>query len=121
MHGTGTALGDPIEAGAAAAVLLKVSEGGAGSRLALASHKAAVGHAEAAAGVVGLSCAMLALEAGALPPILHLRSASRSALHTLCRLSHGTELVSAKASSSLPCHHVEEHAALITPCGLAGR
>ena len=85
LHGTGTALGDPIEAGAAAAVLLngQATEGGACSRLALASHKAAVGHAEAAAGVVGLSSAVLALEAGALPPILHLRSASGSALHRL--------------------------------------
>ena len=114
MHGTGTALGDPIEAGAAAAVVLTVSEVGAGSQLAMASHKAAVGHAEAAAGIVGLSSAVLALEAGALPPILHLRSASTSALHTL-------ELVSAKASTSLPCHHVLERAALITPRGLAGR
>ena len=78
LHGTGTALGDPIEAGAAAAVLLtgKSNERGEGSQLAMASHKAAVGHAEAAAGVVGLSSAVAALEAGALPPILHLRSAS---------------------------------------------
>lgn len=80
-------------------MLLKVSEGVAGSRLAMASHKAAVGHAEAAAGVVGLSSAVLALEAGALPPVLHLRSASGSALHTSCRPKSGDQMVSTKVSS----------------------
>ncbi len=79
LHGTGTALGDPIEAGAAAAVLLSgraaADAGRPEPRLALVAHKAAVGHGEAAAGVVGLAGALVALEAGALPPILHLRSA----------------------------------------------
>jgi len=48
LHGTGTALGDPIEAGAAAAVLLSgraaADAGRPEPRLALVAHKAAVGH-----------------------------------------------------------------------------
>ena len=88
LHGTGTALGDPIEAGAAAAVLLtgKAHEGSesGGAQLALTAHKAATGHAEAAAGVVGLAGALIFLEAGALPPILHLRSASQACLPISC-------------------------------------
>jgi acyl transferase domain-containing protein len=68
--------------GAAAAVLLSpppvvaAARGGnaAGDRpLVLAAHKSAAGHAEAAAGLVGLACAILALEAAAVLPILHLR------------------------------------------------
>lgn len=80
LHGTGTALGDPIEAGAVAAVLLpgaaaKDAKGAQGTPLALVAHKAATGHAEAAAGALGLAGALIGLEAAALPPILHLRSA----------------------------------------------
>jgi acyl transferase domain-containing protein len=72
LHGTGTPLGDPIEMGAVAAVLLAKGRG-ASSPLALAAHKSSAGHAEAGAGVIGLACATLTLEAGCLAPILHLR------------------------------------------------
>jgi acyl transferase domain-containing protein len=58
MHGTGTPLGDPIELGAAAAVLLGGAGGkGATSRqvpLTLTALKSEMGHAEPAAGVAGL-------------------------------------------------------------------
>lgn len=74
MHGTGTPLGDPIEMGAVAAVLLH-KDRPSDAPLLLAAHKASAGHAEAAAGMVGLACAMLALEHASTPPILHLRSA----------------------------------------------
>ena len=49
MHGTGTALGDPIEIGAAIAVLP-----GTKNVLRLAAAKSRVGHAEPVAGLVGL-------------------------------------------------------------------
>ena len=58
MHGTGTPLGDPIEVGAAAAVLTtgKVSSRGATVREALPftlqSSKSSSGHAEPASGVI---------------------------------------------------------------------
>lgn len=72
LHGTGTPLGDPIEMGAVQAVLLVKGRDGS-SPLSLAAHKSSAGHAEAGAGLVGLACATLALEAAQLPHILHLR------------------------------------------------
>ncbi len=69
MHGTGTPLGDPIEVGAAAAAL------GVDSRtLQLSAAKSLMGHAEPAAGTVGIVHAseMLRQSAGSMFP--HLRS-----------------------------------------------
>ena len=62
-HGTGTALGDPIEAGSlAAAALVPLGGSGAGC-VSLGSGKANVGHAEPAAGASGLLRLVLELEA----------------------------------------------------------
>lgn len=69
---TGTSLGDPIEVGAALAVLMHKRSGGDGP-LALAASKASVGHAEAAAGLVGFAAVLVAAEERALPRMLHLR------------------------------------------------
>jgi acyl transferase domain-containing protein len=63
-HGTGTALGDPIEIEGLAAVFGE----GAGP-IALGSVKSNVGHLLASAGVAGAMKAMLALEAQELPPV----------------------------------------------------
>ena len=73
MHGTGTALGDPIEVNAALAVLL--AQGVGEQPLSLTAHKSSTGHAEPAAGLVSLACAAMALEALSVPGLLHLRSA----------------------------------------------
>ncbi len=65
-HGTGTALGDPIEARALAAVF-----GSSHSHerpLWLGAVKANIGHCEPAAGIAGLIKAVLALQRGELPP-----------------------------------------------------
>jgi acyl transferase domain-containing protein/SAM-dependent methyltransferase/acyl carrier protein len=68
-HGTGTALGDPIEVHALAAVL---GDGRTPDRpLTIGSVKTNFGHLEAAAGVAGLMKAVLALYHGEIPPQLH--------------------------------------------------
>ncbi|MEP6956053.1 MAG: type I polyketide synthase, partial [Chthoniobacterales bacterium] len=68
-HGTGTPVGDPIEARAIANVL------GAGrapnERLLVGSVKTNIGHLEPASGVAGLIKAILVLEHRAVPPSLH--------------------------------------------------
>ncbi|MFI2038195.1 acyltransferase domain-containing protein [Streptomyces bottropensis] len=68
-HGTGTPLGDPIEAGALGAVL------GPGrdpdQPLLLGSVKGNLGHLESAAGIAGLVKTVLALHHDLIPPSLH--------------------------------------------------
>ncbi len=67
-HGTGTALGDPIEIGALGAVF---SESHQKSPLLVGSLKTNIGHLEAAAGIAGLIKVVLALKYGEIPPHLH--------------------------------------------------
>ncbi|MFY1830940.1 SDR family NAD(P)-dependent oxidoreductase [Myxococcus fulvus] len=68
-HGPGTALGDPIEAGALGAVL---GEGREAERaLLIGSVKTNIGHLEGAAGIAGLLKVVLALSHRRVPPNLH--------------------------------------------------
>jgi 3-oxoacyl-(acyl-carrier-protein) synthase/acyl carrier protein len=73
LHGTGTALGDPIEVNATLSVLMNRRTARDGS-LVLCAAKAAFGHAEPAAGAVGLTAAALSLENYELPQQMHLRT-----------------------------------------------
>nr|WJJ61189.1 type I PKS [Streptomyces sp.] len=69
LHGTGTKVGDPVEAAA-----LGASIGGArpaGSPLLVGSAKTNVGHLESAAGVVGLLKTVLAVRHGSIPASLN--------------------------------------------------
>ncbi|WP_437670504.1 type I polyketide synthase [Sorangium sp. So ce131] len=68
-HGTGTVLGDPIEAGALGAVLGK--DRPADRPLLLGAVKTNIGHLEAAAGMAGLIKTALALKHRTVPPNLH--------------------------------------------------
>ncbi len=67
-HGTGTPVGDPIEAEA----ISRVYGVGRDQPLLIGSVKANLGHLESASGMAGLIKAILALKHHALPPALHL-------------------------------------------------
>ncbi|CAE7943023.1 ppsB, partial [Symbiodinium necroappetens] len=67
-HGTGTALGDPIEVDALRAVL-----GGEGSPV-LGAAKTNIGHLEGSAGIAGFLKSVHVLLEGKIPPNLHFRS-----------------------------------------------
>lgn len=65
-HGTGTPIGDPIELSAIANVM---KEGrSAANKLNIGSVKANLGHAESAAGIIGVIKTVLALGKGLIPP-----------------------------------------------------
>ncbi|MGK3108641.1 MULTISPECIES: type I polyketide synthase [Streptomyces] len=68
-HGTGTALGDPIEARALLAVHGPVRD--PASPLLIGSVKSNIGHTQAASGVAGVIKVAMALRHGTLPPTLH--------------------------------------------------
>ena len=69
MHGTGTPLGDPIEVGAATAVLQSRVK-----TLRMTAVKSRVGHAEPAAGVVGILQASFQLSRAVALSLTHLRT-----------------------------------------------
>ena len=68
LHGTGTPLGDRVEATALGSVLGDSREG---SALRVGSAKTNIGHLEAAAGTAGLIKAVLSLDRGEIPPSLN--------------------------------------------------
>ena len=75
-HGTGTALGDPMEVAALGAVFETEHslEQPPEQPLFLGAVKTNIGHAEAAAGIAGLIKAVLAIEQGQIPANLHLKT-----------------------------------------------
>lgn len=67
-HGTGTAVGDPIETGAIGAVLSRDAER---QPCVIGSVKTNIGHLEAASGIAGIIKTALVLYHGKIPPNLH--------------------------------------------------
>src|SRR3984885_14898963 len=65
-HGTGTPVGDPLEFASLTEVY-----GAGGNRVALGSAKSNMGHTEGAAGAIGLIKAVLGLQHGLVPPMVH--------------------------------------------------
>ncbi|WP_165990169.1 polyketide synthase, partial [Streptomyces sp. YIM 98790] len=70
LHGTGTRVGDPVEAAALGAALGRPRPG-ARRPLLVGSVKTNIGHLEGAAGVAGLLKAVLSIRHRTLPPSLH--------------------------------------------------
>ena len=70
-HGTGTSLGDPIEAIAVGTVLAEGRE--PGNRFVLGSAKTNLGHLEAAAGISGLIKLSMCVQHGIIPPHLNFK------------------------------------------------
>lgn len=71
-HGTGTGLGDPIEAESLSEVLGDHRQ----VPCAIGSAKANIGHSEGASGIAGLIKAVLSLQHEAIPPLCHFRKLS---------------------------------------------
>ncbi|KAK9830427.1 hypothetical protein WJX72_011727 [[Myrmecia] bisecta] len=101
MHGTGTSLGDPIEMNAAMTALLAR---GVDIPISLSSAKSSTGHAEPAAGVVGLACATSALEAIKSPGILHLRALNPHVESNLAAqaVKSGAQMYAPRLAAGLP-------------------
>jgi len=71
-HGTGTPLGDPVEAQALKAAF-PAARFPPGRRCAIGALKATVGHLDVASGLAGLIKVCLSLEREQIPPVLHFR------------------------------------------------
>ncbi|WP_329500645.1 type I polyketide synthase [Kitasatospora herbaricolor] len=91
LHGTGTAVGDPVEAAALGRVLGAGRDPGA--PLLVGSAKSNVGHLEGAAGLVGLLKTVLSLHHRELPPTLHHETANPAVDLAGLRLRVATDLV----------------------------
>ena len=89
-HGTGTPVGDPIEAGAIGRVLAAGRR--AEDRVRIGSVKTNIGHLEAAAGVAGLIKTALSLKNGRIPGQLHFNEPNPGIAFDELKLQVQTEL-----------------------------
>ncbi|MDH6113662.1 acyl transferase domain-containing protein/NADPH:quinone reductase-like Zn-dependent oxidoreductase [Kitasatospora sp. MAP12-15] len=90
LHGTGTRVGDPIEAAALGAVIGAARP--VGSPLLVGSVKTNIGHLEGAAGIAGLIKTALCVRNRALPASLHFRRANPAIALEELNLQVNTEL-----------------------------
>jgi len=88
-HGTGTPVGDPVEANA----IGKAFAGPRGTALPIGSVKSNFGHLEPASGLVGLLKTVLALEKGVYPASLHIQEPNPHIDFDALNLSLATEPV----------------------------
>ena len=73
-HGTGTAIGDPVEVKALKNLLMK--DRSSDNKCWLGSVKTNIGHLESAAGIAGLIKVVLSLQNKTIPPVLHLKDSA---------------------------------------------
>ncbi len=118
LHGTGTPLGDKVEAGALGRVLGAVRS--PARPIAVGSAKTNVGHQEAAAGIVGLLKTALSLEHGELPaslnferpnpeiPLAELGLRVQTAVEPWPQAAHAVAGVSSFGIGGTNCHVVLE-------------
>jgi phthiocerol/phenolphthiocerol synthesis type-I polyketide synthase A len=83
-HGTGTALGDPIELGALSNVF---GERNGSAPLVLGSVKTNVGHLESAAGIAGFIKTVLSVQHGYIPRHLHFKQLTPNAVEGAARFT----------------------------------
>ena len=99
LHGTGTALGDPIEVGAVCQVVLAQGTGRREAALTLQAGKSSMGHTEPAAGVAGVLMLVHSLGQARALPVMHLQGASAH-IHTSLESAPGRH-----PQSELPRQH----------------
>lgn len=98
-HGTGTAVGDPIEAMAIGEVVGR----GRSKPLPIGSVKSNIGHLEPASGVAGMMKALLALESRRLPATLHLASRNPNIDFDALNLRPAAEAIDLAPAGVLHC------------------
>lgn len=100
-HGTGTAIGDPIEAAAIAAVY---GEARSNSRpLPMGSVKSNLGHLEPASGMAGLIKSLLVLKHRKIPPSIHLSNPNPKIDFGAWNLRLVSEPLSLESETARPC------------------
>lgn len=98
-HGTGTAVGDPVETAAIGSVYGQERQQGA---LPIGSVKTNLGHMEAASGMAGLAKAILAIKHRAIPPTIHCQTLNPKIDFTGLNLHVVRELQTISKPSSEP-------------------
>src|SRR5215472_2168740 len=99
MHGTGTPVGDPIEAAAVGNTLGQ----GRSEPLPIGSVKTNIGHLEPASGMAGLLKAALALERRTLPPSLHCETPNPQIPFDTLNLRLVSEVEPISSTAPIPC------------------
>eukprot|EP00873_Tetraselmis_striata_P016306 jgi/Tetstr1/436570/TSEL_025367.t2 len=96
MHGTGTALGDPIEVGALSAVLNSEKRAG---HVTLQACKSMFGHSEASAGTAGLMFTCIEVSLGKALDLVHLRNLNPHLEPLMSSSSVGVKLLATRQSN----------------------
>lgn len=119
VHGTGTALGDPIEVGALGGALsVDAISAETPEPIALASVKSCYGHTEGTAGITGLLLAAAAAHHDQLPPVLCLRHVNPYVASTLPGFKQGA-FVPRQTGPSV-CIHTKKYISGTSSFGMSG-